>query len=367
MQQVKEKLETLHKEVDDALAFLKLPEKEERLAELEEKMNEPGFWDDAQKAQKLSKEHGFLKQSIESWKKLKEDIAYDLDLLKVVSETSDEEEFKEIKESADKLQKRFESLEIELYLSGKYDTYPAILTFSAGAGGTDAQDFAEMLLRMYTRYAEAKEWKVELLDKSESDDAGIKSATLRLEGNNTFGFMKEESGVHRLVRLSPFNSGNTRETSFVKVEVTPEIEHNDVEIDEKDLRVDVFRSSGKGGQSVNTTDSAVRITHIPSGIVVQCQNERSQLQNKQNAMANLASKLVALQEKNELAELSEIRGDHVETAWGNQIRSYVMHPYQMVKDHRTDHETNQVDKVMSGDANEIDVFIERSLKSHSKK
>lgn len=367
MQQIKEQLESLSKQVDDALSFLKLPEKEARLAELGALMNEPGFWDDSQKAQKLSKEHGFLQQSIGDWKKLKEDLTYDLDLLKVVNEVSDEEEMKEIRESAATLQKRFDTLEVQLYLNGKYDASPAIITFHAGAGGTDAQDFGEMLLRMYTRYAEAKDWKVELEDRSDGDEAGIKSATLRIEAPYAYGLLKEESGVHRLVRLSPFNSGNTRETSFAKVDVTPEIDHDSgLNIDEKDLRIDVFRASGHGGQSVNTTDSAVRITHLPSGIVVQCQNERSQLQNKQHAMANLMSKLVALQEKHQLEELGQIKGEHVETAWGNQIRSYVLHPYQMVKDHRTDHETSQVDKVLEGDPNEIDVFIEKSLKNHAK-
>ena len=367
MQQVKEQLETLCKEVEDALAFLKLPEKKIRLAELEVLMNDPEFWNDSQNAQKLSKEHGFLKQSTEAWTKLHDDIQYDLDLIKVVNEITDEDEVKEIRESASKLQKRFDELEVELYLSGKYDHAPALLSIHAGAGGTDAQDFGEMLLRMYTRYAEAKGWTIELKDRSDGEEAGIKSATLRIEALNAYGLLKEEAGVHRLVRLSPFNSGNTRETSFVKVEVTPEIELNDdVKIDEKDLRIDVFRAGGHGGQSVNTTDSAVRITHLPTGIVVQCQNERSQLQNKQFAMANLISKLIALQEKHHLEELGQIKGEHVETAWGNQIRSYVLHPYRMVKDHRTDHETGQVDKVLEGDPDELDLFIEKSLKAREK-
>jgi len=367
MQQVKEQLETLHKEVEDALAFLKLPEKEARLAELGALMNEPGFWDDSNKAQKLSKEQGFLTQSVVAWKKLKEDLEYDLELLNMVNEIIDEAEIKELTDNAENLQKRFEALEVQLYLNGKYDNTPAILTVHAGAGGTDAQDFGEMILRMYTRYAEAKEWSIELQDRSDGEEAGIKSATIRIDAPYAYGFLKEEAGVHRLVRLSPFNSGNTRETSFIKVEVTPEIDANEtVDIDEKDLRIDVFRAGGHGGQSVNTTDSAVRITHLPTGIVVQCQNERSQLQNKQFAMANLTSKLLALQEKHHLAELSQIKGEHVETAWGNQIRSYVLHPYQMVKDHRTNYETSQVDKVLEGDPSELDIFIEKSLKSHKK-
>jgi len=362
MQQTQETLATLKKEIADALTFLKLDEKEAKMHALEVAMNAPDFWSNQAQASQVSKEHGHLKQTIEKWRELEQNVNDATELLDMVNEVDNEEECKELKQNARNFQSQFEALQIQLYLSGKYDAYPALISFHAGAGGTDAQDFAEMLMRMYVRYAESKEWKVEIQEKSDGDEAGIKSATMRIDGEFTYGFLKEESGVHRLVRLSPFNSGNTRETSFVKVEVVPEINHDEVEIDEKDLRIDVYRSSGKGGQSVNTTDSAVRITHIPTGLTAQCQNERSQLQNKQNAMKALLAKLIALQEKNELSELSELKGGHVDNAFGSQIRSYVLHPYQMVKDHRTNHETSQVDKVLEGDPNEIDLFIEKSLK-----
>ena len=261
------------------------------------------------------------------------------------------------------MEKTYQDLEIQLYLSGKYDASPAMLSLHASAGGTDAQDWAEMLLRMYTRYAEGKGWKISLVEKSDGEEAGIKSATLRVEGDFTYGLLKEEAGMHRLVRLSPFNVKHTRETSFCRVEVVPEIEANELQIKDEDLKIDVFRAGGHGGQGVNTTDSAVRITHLPTGIVVQCQNERSQLQNKELAMKSLTSKLVVIQEKNRLKELKDIKGEHVEGAWGTQIRSYVLHPYQMVKDHRTKKETSQVDAVLAGDPEALDGFIEESLKS----
>jgi len=367
MQDAKDQIEKLEKEVADAMSFLNIPGLKEEKVGLEEQMQAPGFWDDSTKAQKVAKHHGKLEQTINDWEGFKGELYYAQELIEVLSEVEDEETFNDLKAKVAELEKKYEGLEVLLYLNGQYDGLPAIMNIHAGAGGTDAQDWGEMVLRMYMRYAEEKEWKVTLLERSDGESAGIKSASIRIEGNHTYGLLKEESGVHRLVRLSPFNSGNTRETSFARVEVIPEIENHELELDEKDLRIDVFRSSGKGGQSVNTTDSAVRITHIPTGIVVQCQNERSQLQNKQNAMKTLISKLVALKEKLQLAELGEIKGSHVENAWGNQIRSYVLHPYQMVKDHRTNHETSQVDAVLGGDVNEIDLFIEKSLKSKSKK
>jgi peptide chain release factor 2 len=362
MQHLIDTLDRLEKEVNDALKFIDIPHLEKQVADFEEQMNHPEFWNDSTKAQRVSKEHGSLKQKIEDWRSLEQGVKDSKELIGMVNEVTEEDEFHELEQSTNDLEKRFQKLEVQLYLGGKYDNRPALVSIHAGAGGTDAQDWAEMLLRMYTRYAEGKGWSVEITDRSDGDEAGIKSTTVRIDGDYTYGFLKEESGVHRLVRISPFNSGGTRETSFAKVEVIPEIDHSEVTIDESDLRIDVFRASGHGGQGVNTTDSAVRITHEPTGIVVQCQNERSQLQNKQQAMNALMSKLIALQEKHQLQELNQIKGDHVETAWGNQIRSYVLHPYQMVKDHRTEHETNQVDKVIEGDVNELDVFIERSLK-----
>lgn len=363
MHDLKEKLLVLQKEVKDATNFLKLEDMETRVEDLENQMNQPGFWDNQSAAQKVAKEHGFTKQKVEEWNALKSEVQYALELIGVLNEVEDDKEVKELSAKVNDMEHRFEKLETQLYLGGKYDALPALLSVHAGAGGTDAQDWAEMILRMYTRYAEAKGWKTTLLDRSDGETAGIKSATLRVEGDYTYGFLKEEAGVHRLVRLSPFNAKNTRETSFCMVDVIPEIDNTEVKIDDEDLRVDVFRASGHGGQGVNTTDSAVRITHLPTGIVVQCQNERSQLQNKQQAMNALISKLITVQEKLQLKELKDIRGDCVQNAWGSQIRSYVLHPYQMVKDHRTSYETSQVEKVLEGDPNELDLFIEKSLKA----
>ncbi|MBT5016843.1 peptide chain release factor 2 [Candidatus Peregrinibacteria bacterium] len=364
MQQTLDTIETLKKELEDAKKFLNLSEMATRRDGLAEQMNQPGFWDDQAHAQKISREHGLLENTITSWEEFEENVKYVDELSGVINEVKDEEEFNELKEKTTELQQTFEKLEIQLYLNGKYDQLPVLLSVHAGAGGTDAQDWGEMVLRMYTRYAESKGWKTELLERSDGEEAGLKSATIRIEGDFTYGFLKEEAGAHRLVRLSPFNIKHTRETSFCLVEVMPEIEAGEVEIKDEDLKVDVYRASGHGGQSVNTTDSAVRIKHLPTGIVVQCQNERSQLQNKQQAMKALASKLVSLKEQHHLEELGEIKGEHVEGSWGNQIRSYVMHPYQMVKDHRTKHESKQIEAVLDGDTNEIDLFIERSLKSH---
>lgn len=363
MQELVEILQSLKKELADAKEFLKLESLEQKAAQIEAQMQTPGFWDQGNEAQRIAREHGELTRNIQAWRTFEADLKDAEELTQVLNAVTDEAEVHELTASVHELEERYRTLEIQLYLSGKYDNLPALLTVHAGAGGTDAQDWAEMVLRMYTRYGENKGWKLTLLDRSEGEEAGIKSATLRLEGEYAYGFLKEESGVHRLVRLSPFNAKHTRETSFCRVDVVPEIENVDFQIKDEDLRIDVFRAGGKGGQSVNTTDSAVRITHLPTGIVTQCQNERSQLQNKQQAMKALLSKLVALQEKMQLKELSDIRGEHVEVAWGNQIRSYVLHPYQMVKDHRTDCETSQVNKVLEGDPAELDVFIERSLKS----
>lgn len=257
------------------------------------------------------------------------------------------------------LLERNAKLKTRLFLSGKYDQNDAIINIHAGAGGKDAQDWAEMLLRMLTRYCEQQEWSISIVDKSDSEEGGIKSATLEVQGYMAYGLLKSEHGVHRLVRLSPFNAGNTRETSFARVEVLPMIEEDfSVEIPEDDLRIDVYRASGKGGQGVNTTDSAVRITHIPTGLTAQCQNERSQLQNKKIALQILNSKLAQLKEEQHADKIQDLKGPQRDAAWGNQIRSYVLHPYQMVKDHRTNIETSQTDKVLDGD---ISAFVEGFL------
>jgi len=274
----------------------------------------------------------------------------------------DEMDLTELQPLVEDFLQRNQKLKTSLFLSGKYDSSDAIVSIYAGAGGKDAQDFAEMLLRMITRFCESQDWSVEVLDRSDSEDVGIKAATLEIHGYMAYGLLKSEHGVHRLVRLSPFNAGNTRETSFAKIDVVPLIEEDlSVEIPAEDLRVDVFRAGGKGGQGVNTTDSAVRITHLPTGIVVQCQNQRSQLQNKSTAMQILTSKLMKLKEQQQVDQVKDLKGPKQEAAWGNQIRSYVLHPYQMVKDHRTEVETSQTDKVLDGD---LMPFIEGYLRLH---
>jgi len=266
----------------------------------------------------------------------------------------------------DALQQRFDSLKEELKYSGPYDDHAAILSIHAGAGGTDAQDWAQMLLRMYVRWAESKGYSVNVLDESSGDEAGIKSATLSIDGPLAYGKLKLEHGVHRLVRLSPFNA-ESRETSFAKVEVVPKISQDtEVQIDDKDLRIDVYRAGGHGGQSVNTTDSAVRITHVPTGIVVAIQNERSQLQNKEVAMTILRSRLAQLQLEQHAEQLSELKGPNEQAAWGNQIRSYVLHPYKQVKDLRSRYETSNIDAVLGGDLDALlDASLEHNLSANS--
>jgi len=271
-----------------------------------------------------------------------------------------EEELEEIEQELLNGQKKLDELSLLLLLNEPYDKNDCILEIHSGAGGTEACDWANMLLRMYTRYAEKHGYKINVLDIQDGEEAGIKSCSLEIKGENAYGYLKNEKGVHRLVRLSPFDSNNRRHTSFASVEVTPKIDNSiNVEINEKDLKIDVYRSSGKGGQGVNTTDSAVRITHLPTKIVVTCQNERSQIQNKETAMNVLKSKLIVLEEEKRKSELNNIKGETSNIEFGSQIRSYVLHPYSMIKDHRTNTETSNVNKVLDGD---IDIFIEDNLK-----
>lgn len=325
-------------------------------------MNEAGFWDDAEAANGVVKQIKQLKDKIAD-----HDAARDLCdetqiLLEIYEDDPCEENEKELSEGMAELRNSFEGFKLTTMLSGEYDANNAILSIHPGAGGTESQDWADMLLRMYTRYGERNRFKVTMLDYLQGDVAGIKSVTLLFEGKNAYGYLKSEKGVHRLVRISPFDSASRRHTSFASVDVMPEIaEATEVDIDPKDLRIDTYRSTGAGGQHVNKTDSAVRITHIPTGIVVACQNERSQHQNKEKAMQILASKLLELMHSEHKEKLSDLQGDYGQIAWGNQIRSYVFHPYSLVKDHRTDVETGNVKAVMDG---EITEFIYGYLKQN---
>lgn len=313
------------------------------------------MWDDAVIAQKIMQELAYHQSKVKIYVELEQEIEETVTLWQLATEEDDVSLEPEIEQGINRLRRRFEALELEILLSGPYDRNNAILTLHAGAGGTEAQDWVQMLYRLYMRWGERHGYKVETLDLLNGDEAGIKSATLSISGENAYGYAKSEKGVHRLVRISPFDASGRRHTSFASVDVIPEVsEDNEITIDTEDLRVDTYRSGGAGGQHVNKTDSAIRITHLPSGVVVQCQSERSQTQNKAAAMRVLQAKLLELKLKEQEAEISEIRGEQQEIAWGSQIRSYVFHPYSMVKDHRTNEETGNVSAVMDG---EIDAFI----------
>ena len=333
--------------------------KKEELTKLDLETNKPDFWNDNKSAEKVLKDIRELKDLIDPLDSLKTNITSSTELISMV-EDSDTDMINQIEEELKDYSSKLDELSIYILLSGEYDKNDCILEIHSGAGGTEACDWADMLLRMYTRYCEKHNYKVNVLDVQEGEEAGIKSCSLEIKGTYAYGYLKNEKGVHRLVRLSPFDSNNRRHTSFASVEVTPIIENNtSIVIDEKDLKIDVYRSSGKGGQGVNTTDSAVRITHLPTKIVVTCQNERSQIQNKETAMNVLRSKLAVLEEEKRRNELNEIKGESANIEFGSQIRSYVLHPYSMIKDHRTNTETSNVNKVLDGD---IDIFIEDNLK-----
>lgn len=323
-------------------------------------METPDFWNDAEEAQKLTRECKGLKDDVETCEALKtqyDDIEV---LIEMGYEENDPEMIPEIREELDEFIAGLENIRIKTLLSDEYDGYNAILKLNAGAGGTESCDWASMLYRMYTRWAEKKGFSIEVLDYLDGDEAGIKSVTFQVNGENAYGYLKSEKGVHRLVRISPFNAQGKRQTSFVSLDVMPDIEDDvDVEINDDDLRIDTYRSSGAGGQHINKTSSAIRITHIPTGIVVQCQNERSQFQNKDKAMQMLKAKLYMLKKEANAEKLSDIRGEITDIGWGNQIRSYVMQPYTMVKDHRTNAETGNVDAVLDG---ALDLFMNEYLK-----
>ena len=331
------------------------------LEELNAKTMEQDFWNDQETAQRVLKEKKEIESSVNEYDRLEKGLTEIPDLIEIAEELEDEEEAEGIVSSFSKLSKDVETFHLAVLLDGKYDHNSAIITVHAGAGGVEAMDWAQMLQRMYMRWADKHGYKVSITDLQDDTEAGIKSATMIFEGKNAYGFLRGENGVHRLVRISPFNAAGKRQTSFASVEVMPEIDEDiTIEIDPGDLRIDTYRSSGAGGQHVNTTDSAIRITHIPTNIVVTCQNERSQHQNREVAMRILMSKLVELAEREQKENLKELKGDFSQIAWGSQIRSYVFQPYAMVKDHRTGAEVGNVGAVMDGD---LDYFINEELKA----
>ncbi|WP_309859195.1 peptide chain release factor 2 [Bacillus sp. SLBN-46] len=359
--EIRNELEKTAKKLADFRGSLDLENKEARIAELDDDMLQPDFWNDQEKAQTVISEANALKDQVNEFNGLNEsyenlELTYEL-----VKEENDEELRAELEEELQQLSGRLSQFELQLLLSEEYDKNNAILELHPGAGGTESQDWGSMLLRMYTRWAEKKGFKVETLDYLPGDEAGIKSVTLAIKGHNAYGYLKAEKGVHRLVRISPFDASGRRHTSFVSCEVMPEFnEEIQVEVRTEDLKIDTYRATGAGGQHINTTDSAVRITHIPSGVVVTCQSERSQIKNREAAMKMLKAKLYQREIERQEQELLEIRGEQKEIGWGSQIRSYVFHPYSMVKDHRTSTESGNVQAVMDGD---LDQFINAYLRS----
>jgi peptide chain release factor 2 len=359
MEEQRKQADELKAQIQSALERLGIEKLNTQLKVLKDKAVKPDFWDDSSEAQDVMKQIASLETRTGPWLKLEwgiADVSEMLELGDVSLEAELEQQLSEIVVS-------FDELKEELKFNGPYDEYNAIVSIYAGAGGTDAQDWTQMLLRMYTRYFEKNRWDVVTVDESAGDEAGLKSITLEVKGPFAYGKLKGEHGVHRLVRLSPFNSDNLRQTSFAKVEVMPEINKpEDLEIDDKELKIDVYRSGGHGGQSVNTTDSAVRVTHLPTGIVVAIQNERSQLQNKETAMTILRSKLAQLRMEQHAEKVSELKGPNQSAEWGNQIRSYVLHPYKQIKDLRTRYETSDPDTVLDGNLDPlINAYLEHTL------
>lgn len=357
--------DALRVKIDDAWQVLSLEARKGEIIALEAEAAAPDFWSDPERARRESQKLSELRKEFEVWSSLRADTMELQELIAIADTEGDASMESEVISKLEEYEKRYVDLEFTMLFSGKYDASSAVVSIHAGAGGTDAQDWAEMLLRMFIRYAEKKGWKTRLVDESRGGEAGIKSATFFVEGRHAYGHLKGEAGVHRLVRQSPFNADALRQTSFALVEVVPEIDENvEVDIKPEDLRIDTFMSGGKGGQSVNTTYSAVRIVHLPTKITVSCQNERSQTQNKETALKILKGKLIALKEAELQKEKDRLRGEFHSAEWGNQIRSYVLHPYKMVKDHRTEVETSDPEAALDGD---LDRFVEGYLRMEAGK
>ncbi len=357
-------LEALEPELKSLGQALNLEALKKESAELEKKTAEPGFWDDMSASQKIMQKIRHCQNVCERYDKLYNEYSDLFTMIEIANEEDDESLVPDITESAQKVKAELESQKLTTLLSGEYDAKNAILTFHAGAGGTEAQDWAQMLYRMYHKWADSHSFKVKLLDYLDGDEAGLKSASILIEGENAYGFLRSEAGVHRLVRVSPFDASGRRHTSFASLEVMPEIDDDEeITIRDEDLKVDTYRSSGAGGQHVNKTESAIRITHIPTGIVVACQTERSQIQNRATAMKMLKSRLAEIKQREHLEKIEDIKGEQKEIGWGSQIRSYVFMPYTLVKDHRTGFESGNINAVMDGD---LDGFINAYLVAQAK-
>lgn len=362
-EELKLKLEAMAPQIDDLAESIGLTQLKRQADELDAQAAAPGFWDDMETAKKVTQKTAILKAKIENYEKLHTEYQDTMTLIELANDEEDLSLLDECTEGFERIEKSIETQRLATLLSGEYDAKNAILTFHAGAGGTEAQDWASMLYRMYTHWAESHGFQYNILDYLDGDEAGIKSASIEIVGENAYGYLKGEAGVHRLVRISPFDASGRRHTSFSALEVIPEIdEDTEVEIRPEDIKMDVFRSSGAGGQHINKTSSAVRLTHIPTGIVVACQNERSQFQNRDKAMAMLKSKLVEIKEREHLDKIDDIKGTQMKIEWGSQIRSYVFMPYTLVKDHRTGYESGNIQAVMDGG---IDGYINAYLKQLS--
>ncbi|MEX0800642.1 MAG: peptide chain release factor 2 [Dehalococcoidia bacterium] len=354
MQETRQALQELQQRIQHVLQRLDVPKLEREIEELERESARPDFWDDSSQAQKVMRRLSDAREQVEVWREVEAKIGEARELLQLAESESDEALAAAVAADVDKLAARLESMELSLALSGEYDRRDAILAIHAGAGGTDSQDWTEILLRMYLRWAEKRGYQTAILDMTSGEEAGVKSVTVEMAGRDAYGYLRAERGVHRLVRISPYDASHARHTSFALVEVMPQVESAaEVDLSPDDLRIDVFRASGKGGQNVQKNATAVRITHLPTGITVSCQNERSQHRNRESAMKVLEARLLERRLAQEAEQKSKLKGEHVSAAWGNQIRSYVLHPYKMVKDHRTGYETSDAEGVLDGDIDEL--------------